>query len=72
MSVSAFSPRGENLALIFQETMTATVRLRSGRQSVMDSGAFRAQMREALRRADQEARTRGYAADSVKIGRAHV
>ena len=49
MSVPAFSPRGENLALIFQETMTATVRLRSGRQSVMDSGAFRAQMREALK-----------------------
>jgi len=64
---SAFDPRGENLAFIFQEALTATVRLRSGRQSVADAGMFRAQMREALRRGDQEARTRGYAPDSVQL-----
>jgi type VI secretion system protein ImpK len=63
---SAFTPRGENLSFIFQEVLTATVRLRSGRQAVADVATFRGQMREALRRADQEARGRGYSAESVK------
>jgi type VI secretion system protein ImpK len=64
--MAAFTPRGENLGFLFQEVMTATVRLRSGRQSVADVATFRGQMREALRRADQEARNRGYSAESVK------
>jgi len=66
-SVSTFNPRSENLAFAFQEAFTAAVRLRSGRQSVADASAFRAQIREALRRADQEARAHGYAAESVKL-----
>ena len=66
-SVSPFTPRRENLAFAFQEAFTATVRLRSSRQSVADAGAFRTQIREALKRADQDARARGYAADTVKL-----
>jgi type VI secretion system protein ImpK len=65
--LSTFNPRRENLAFAFQEAFTATVRLRSGRQSVADASAFRTQIREALRRADQEARTHGYAAETVKL-----
>jgi type VI secretion system protein ImpK len=65
-SDSAFTPRGENLSFIFQEVLTATVRLRSERQAVADVATFRGQMREALRRADSEARARGYSAESVK------
>ena len=66
-SDAAFTPRGENLSFTFQEVLTATVRLRSGRQSVADVTTFRNQMREALRRADQEARARGYSPESVKL-----
>src|SRR5262245_58564594 len=65
--VSMFNPRRENLALAFQEAFTDNVLLRSGRQSFADANAFRAQIREALKRADQEARTHGYAAESVKL-----
>jgi hypothetical protein len=37
--------RTENLALAFQEVLTAVVRLRSGRQEVSDAELFRQQIR---------------------------
>lgn len=58
--------RGWNLALGFQEIFTAVVRLRYNRQAVMDAETFRAQMRQALRVAEQEARARGCTAEDVK------
>ncbi|HEX6053409.1 MAG TPA: DotU family type IV/VI secretion system protein [Gemmatimonadaceae bacterium] len=48
------------LALILQELFTATARLRGDRQPVPDAGAFRAQLLELVRRADQEAQAAGY------------
>jgi len=51
-----------NLALAFQEVFTAIVRLRSNRQQVTNSEAFRGQMKQALQRAEQEARSGGYKA----------
>ncbi|MGA2434312.1 MAG: DotU family type IV/VI secretion system protein [Bryobacteraceae bacterium] len=59
--------RLDNLALAFQETLTAIARLRANRQVVTDAEQFRAQMREALRAADQEARNRGYTAEQIKL-----
>ena len=58
--------RGWNLALGFQEVFTAVVRLRYNRQAVLDAETFRAQMRQALRVAEQEARSRGCSAEDVK------
>ena len=58
--------RGWNLALGFQEVFTAVVRLRYNRQAVLDADTFRAQMRQALRVAEQEARSRGSSAEDVK------
>ena len=60
--------RPENLALVFQEILTAIVRLRTHRQVVSDPELFRAQMREALKTADQDGRTRGYTAEQIKLG----
>jgi type VI secretion system protein ImpK len=60
--------RRRNLALIFQEVLTATVRLRANRQAVSDPEAFRNHMRDALRMAAQEARNEaGYAAGDIKL-----
>jgi len=60
--------RSANLALIFQEVLTAIVRLRSNRQAVSDSESFRQHIREALRVAAQEARnTAGYSTDDIKM-----
>jgi len=59
--------RGDNLAYLFQEIFTVMVRLRSGRQAVPDAEVFRAQMREALRQVDQQARVRGYSSDDVNL-----
>ncbi len=60
--------RTANLALIFQEVLTATVRLRSNRQAVSDAESFRHHIREALRTAAQEARdSGGYATEDIKM-----
>lgn len=58
--------RGWNLALAFQEVFTAIVRLRYNRQAVSNAEAFRAQMKQALRVAEQEARSGGYSAEDVR------
>ena len=59
--------RPENLPLIYQEVLTAVVRLRAGRQNVGDTDAFRHHMREALKTAASQALAAGYAADDVKF-----
>ncbi len=59
--------RGENLALVYQEALTAIVRLRSGRQAVTDATAFRAHMRQLLQKAEQDARGRGYTAEDARL-----
>lgn len=59
--------RADNLAFLFQEILTVIARLRSGRQAVPDAEVFRAQMREALRQIDQQARVRGYSAEHVNL-----
>ena len=61
------STRVENLALIFQEAITAIVRLRANRQPVTSADVFRAQMRQLLGMADQEARNRGYTAEDARL-----
>jgi type VI secretion system protein ImpK len=65
-SSPALDRRGWNLALGFQEAFTAIVRLRYNRQAVSDAESFRAQMKQALRVAEQEARSRGCNAEDVK------
>jgi|SRR5580658_6877376 type VI secretion system protein ImpK len=65
-SSPALDRRGWNLALAFEEIFTAIVRLRYNRQAVPDADSFRARMRQALRVAEQEARSRGCSADDVK------
>ena len=60
------APRLNNLALCFQEPLTAIVRVRSGRQQVQDSELFRNQIRRALQNSMQEARGLGYSGDTVQ------
>jgi type VI secretion system protein ImpK len=62
-----FQPRPENLALVFQEVLTAIVRLRMNRQSVSDSDLFRTQVKDALNQADKEARKIGYSPDTIRL-----
>ncbi|HXK02456.1 MAG TPA: DotU family type IV/VI secretion system protein [Verrucomicrobiae bacterium] len=59
--------RTENLALHFQEVLTAIVRLRANRQAVSDAESFRQHMREALRAAGAEAQRSGYTLEDVKL-----
>jgi len=70
MSQATVAPptRQANLALIFQEVLTATVRLRAKRQTVNDAESFRHHIREALKTAAQEARNvAGYSMDDIKL-----
>src|SRR3954451_9615389 len=59
--------RSENLAFAFQEVLTVGERLRANRQAVSEANAFRHQIREALKMADNEARKRGYTADDIQL-----
>jgi len=65
-SSPALDRRGWNLALAFQEVFTAIVRLRYGRQAVSNADSFRAQMKQALRVSEQEARRGGCSAEDTK------
>lgn len=60
------TPRVNSLALCFQESLTAIVRVRFQRQQVQDSESFRAQMRRSLQSAMQDARTLGYSSETVQ------
>jgi len=67
-AASAGAARTDNLALIFQEVLTAIVRLRSNRQELTDAESFRYSMREAIKAAIQDARNHGgYNADDIKM-----
>lgn len=59
--------RAENLAWVFQEVFTVIERMRSNRQPVSDANAFRHQVREAIKAADQEAKKRGYDPEETKL-----
>ncbi len=59
--------RRDNLALAFQEILTAIVRLRTNRQVVTDAEVFRGQMRAALKAADDDARRRGYTSEQNRL-----
>ena len=66
MTPSAENRRPENLALLYQEVLTAIERLRANRQGVTDANAFRHHTREALKTASAQAMQAGYPADDVK------
>jgi type VI secretion system protein ImpK len=60
--------RGTDLALIFQELLTAVVRLKSNRQAVSDAASFRQHIREALKTAAHEARdVAAYSSEDVRM-----
>jgi type VI secretion system protein ImpK len=66
-AVYANQRRRDNLALVFQEVLTAIVRLRTNRQVVTDAEVFRGQMREALRIAGQESLKRAYTQEQSRL-----
>ncbi len=61
------SSTGENLAIIFQELITVTVRLRGKTQPLSDASSFRQQIRAALTSAQQEAARRGYSGEDIRL-----
>jgi type VI secretion system protein ImpK len=54
------------MALLFQEVLTAIVRLRATRQGVTDANAFRHHTREALKTAASQALAAGYTAEDTR------
>jgi type VI secretion system protein ImpK len=53
--------------MLFQETLTVVVRLRSNRQAVEDPQSFRSQISLALQSAGQQAVRQGYAPEDVRV-----
>ena len=64
---AASAPRGPNLALIFQELLTAIVRLRAGRQDVSSAEVFRNQILGAMKTVDQQAKAAAYVDEDIKL-----
>ncbi len=67
-NAAAPAQRTVNLALVFQEVLTVTVRLRCNRQTVTDAEVFRNQIRSALKAADREGKTLGYLDEDIRLG----
>lgn len=63
---AATASRAGHLALIVQELLTATVRLRANRQGPTDAESFRAHLKQLIGRADQDARQAGYTQGDVR------
>jgi type VI secretion system protein ImpK len=61
--------RHGRLALALQEILTATVRLRAGRQTAADADAFRAHAKHVLAAAERDAMAAGYSGDDVWLAR---
>jgi len=59
--------RAKKLALIFQDVLTAGVRLRANSLGVSDAKSFCHQLREALKMGTAEAQRAGYPMDDVKL-----
>jgi type VI secretion system protein ImpK len=62
------SSRTASLASSFQEPLTAILRVRFRRQQVQEGQSFRAQMRQALQSAMQQARSLGYTSEMIQTG----
>lgn len=60
------SSRTASLASVFQEVLTAIVRVRFRLQNVTDAESFRAQIRQSLQASMQQARALGYSSESVQ------
>jgi type VI secretion system protein ImpK len=63
---SASAHRGQ-LALVLQEVLTATVRLRANRTVAADAESFRNHVKHLLSTAEREARHIGYEADDIAL-----
>jgi type VI secretion system protein ImpK len=66
-SASQISRRIDNLAAAYQELLTVIVRLRANQHNVTEPSAFRAQIRASLKTAEDEAASKGYAAEDIKV-----
>jgi len=66
MTPSPDNRRPENLALIYQESLTAIERLRANRQVVNDAVAFRHYSREAFKAATDKALAAGYSSSDAR------
>ena len=59
--------RRGTLALVLQEALTATARLRANRQVASDAESFRAHIKRLLAAADEEARRAGYPSADARM-----
>ncbi len=57
----------DNLALAFQEPLTAIERIRASREKVADAETFRAEIRQQLINANEEGRRRGYSREDIRM-----
>ena len=59
--------RTQSLASCYENSFTSVLRLGSGRQAVIDSQAFRTNIRAALKAAMEQAKTYGYTSEAIQL-----
>ncbi len=57
----------DNLALVFQEALTAIERIRFAREKVTDAETFRAEIRQQFIFANEEGAKRGYSREDIRL-----
>src|SRR5581483_945218 len=67
MTPAGNTRRPDNLALIYQEAITAIERLRANTHGISDANAFRHHTREAMKLAANQALAAGYNADDTRF-----
>lgn len=68
----AAARRTDTLALVYQQILTATVRIRANRQVVSDAQGFRTNINSALRAAEKEAISKGYSKEAAQLANVAV
>jgi type VI secretion system protein ImpK len=66
-STPAGQRRTETLAIVYQQILTATVRIRANRQTVADAQSFRTNIHSALRSAEKDAVGKGYGPEDARF-----
>src|SRR5690242_16361942 len=60
------SSRPDTLALLYQGVLTGVVRIRAGRQPLVDAETFRRRIKAALQEVEREARIAGYEVAEIR------
>jgi type VI secretion system protein ImpK len=64
-TITAYFPRSENLAMLYQGMLTGLIRVQSGRQQIMDVETFRRRIKSSLSEIKRDASLRNFSPEEI-------